>query len=250
MAARRIGSSNREAERRIMDALQIRLGARMERAMSNALAQDYAQAADKIERYEPFTVSGDSTGRILLAGWDTAAQTFGNRLLDQIGKRHGSMERKELISGVFRAAFVAFATEWVATKVTQINRTTEDQIRELVTRGEQEGAGVEAIARAIRQNMPQMSRLRSHVIARTETHMAASWANQTAAEESGIELVKEWCSSADGRTREDHYEADRQTVPLDMPFEVGGWPLLYPGDPNGPAAQVVSCRCQSLFVEP
>src|SRR5690625_4599139 len=248
--ARRIGSSNREAERRLMDALQIRLSARMERAMANALAKDYAQAADKIERYEPFTVSGESTGRILLAGWDTAAQTFGNRLLDQIGKRHGSMERKELISGVFRASFLAFASDWIATKVTQINRTTEDQIRELVTRGEQEGAGVDVIARAIRQNMPQMSRLRSHVIARTETHMAASWANQTAAEESGIELVKEWCSSADDRTREDHSEADRQTVPLDMPFEVGGWPLLYPGDPNGPAAQVVSCRCQSLFVEP
>src|SRR5690625_4038466 len=98
--------------------------------------------------------------------------------------------------------------------------------------------------------MPQLSRLREHVIARTETHMAASWANQTAAEESGIELVKEWCRSADDRTREDHSEADRQTVPVDMPFDVGGWPLLYPGDPNGPAAQVVSCRCQSLFVDP
>src|SRR5690625_2902252 len=173
--ARRIGSSNREAERRIMDALQVRLSARMERAMAASIAKDYADAAAKIERYEPFTVSGERTGRILLAGWDTAAQTFGNRLLDQIGKRHGSMERKELISGIFRAAFLAFATEWVATKVTQINRTTEDQIRDLITRGEQEGAGVDVIARTIRQNMPQMSRLRAHVIARTETHMAASW---------------------------------------------------------------------------
>ena len=247
---RRIGSSNREAERRIMDALQIRLSARMERAMTNALAQDYAQAADKIERYEPFTVSGENTGRILLAGWDTAAQTFGNRLLDQIGKRHGSMERKEFISGVFRAAFLAFATNWVATKVTQINRTTEEQIRDLITQGEQEGAGVEEIARAIRQNMPQMSRLRSHVIARTETHMAASWANQTAAEESGIELVKEWCSSADDRTRETHIEADGQRVPLSMSFNVGGYSLMYPGDPTAPAAETVMCRCQSLMVEP
>ncbi len=50
--ARRIGSSSREAERRIMDALQIRLGARMERAMSNTLAQDYAQAADKILEFD------------------------------------------------------------------------------------------------------------------------------------------------------------------------------------------------------
>src|SRR5699024_2213662 len=183
MAARRIRSSNREPGRRIMDAWQKRLGARMERAMSDALAQDDAQAADKIERYEPFAVSGESTGRILLAGWDTAAQTFGNRLLDQIGKRHGSMERKELISGVFRAAFLAFATDWIATKVTQINRTTEDQIRDLITQGEQEGAGVDVIARAIRQNNPQISRIRSPVIARTERHMAASWAKKTAAED-------------------------------------------------------------------
>lgn len=248
--ARRIGSSNREAERRIMDALQIRLGARMERAMSNALAQDYAQAADKIERYEPFTVSSESTGRILLAGWDTAAQTFGNRLLDQIGKRHGGMERKNLISGVFRAAFLAFATDWIATKVTQINRTTEDQIRELVTRGEQEGAGVDVIARAIRQNMPQMSRLRSHVIARTETHMASAWATQTAAEESGIELVKEWCASGDARTRETHQEADGQRQPLSMAFNVGGEMLEYPGDPHGSAENIVMCRCVGLYLEP
>lgn len=247
---RRIGSSNREAERRIMDALQIRLSARMERAMANALAQDYAQAADKIERYEPFTVSGESTGRILLAGWDTAAQTFGNRLLDQIGKRHGSMERKELISGVFRAAFLAFARDWIATKVTQINSTTEEQIRDLIIRGEQEGAGVDVIARTIRQNIPHMSRLRSHVIARTETHMAAGWANQTAAEESGIELVKEWCSSSDDRTRETHMEADGQRVPLAMSFNVGGHGLEFPGDPNGPAEEVIMCRCQSLMVEP
>src|SRR5690554_4105903 len=248
--ARRIGSSKREAERRIMDALQIRMSARMECAMSNALAQDYAQAAAKIERYEPFTVSGESTGRILLAGWDTAAQTFGNRLLDQIGKRHGGMERKELISGVFRASFLAFAKEWVATKVTQINRTTEEQIRDLITRGEQEGAGVDVIARTIRQNTPQMSRLRSHVIARTETHMASGWANQTAAEESGIDLVKEWCSSADDRTRETHREADGQRVPLSMSFNVGGYALKFPGDPAAPAAESVMCRCQSLMVEP
>src|SRR5699024_1345143 len=128
--------------------------------------------------------------------------------------------------------------------------TTEDQIRDLITRGEQEGAGVDVIARAIRQNMPQMSHLRSHVIARTETHMAAGWANQTAAEESGIELVKEWCSSADDRRRETHEAADGQQVPLAMSFDVGGYELKFPGDPNGPAEEVILCRCQSLFVEP
>lgn len=248
---RRIGSANREAERRILDAMQIRLAARAERALGAELARQYRAAADAIERQEPLpAIPRDGTGRIILAAWETAATAFGNRMFDALGKRGRlRMERKDLSAG-FRAAFLAFAEEWLAVKITQISETTADQIRQLVVEGEQDGASVEAIAKRIRSEAMPMSRLRAHVIARTETHFAAGWANEQAASEADITLVKEWAATADSRTRESHLEADGQTVPMGQAFDVGGYALRYPGDAAGPAEEVINCRCQALYLEP
>lgn len=233
-----------------MDALQVRLSARMERAMGASIARHYRAAADAIERHEPPPpVKGEETGRILLAGWEATATTFGNRMFDQLGKRGRRIERKA-VSGAFRAAFLAFAADWIATKITQIDGTTEEHIRALVLAGEQDGASVEAIAKRIRTEAMPMSRLRAHVIARTETHAAAGWANEQAASEAEIELLKEWVATHDARTRDSHREADGTTVPMGMPFELEGWPLRYPGDPAGPPELVINCRCQAIYVEP
>lgn len=249
--ARRLRSANREAERRILDALQIRLAARAERALGAELARQYRAAADAIERQEPLpAIPREGTGRIILAAWETSATAFGNRMFDALGKRGRlRMERKDL-SAAFRAAFLAFAEEWLAVKITQISDTTADQIRQLVVEGEQAGAGVEAIARRIRTEAMPMSRLRAHVIARTETHTAAGWANEQAASEADVELLKEWVATADSRTRESHLDADGQTVAMGLPFDVGGYRLMYPGDPAAPPGETVMCRCQAIYVEP
>lgn len=247
---RRVGNASREAERRIMDALQARLSARMERAMAASIAREYRAAARAVERREPWAVQGQDTGRILLAGWETTAIAFGNRMSNQLGKsRRQRIERKD-IGAAFRAAFLQFATEWIATKVTQINSTTEEQIRAVILAGEDEGASVEAIAKRIRAEALPSSRLRSHVIARTETHFAAGWANEQAATESGILLQKEWVATTDARTRESHLEVDGEVVAMSGAFNVGGALLRYPGDPSGPAEEVINCRCQAIYIEP
>jgi uncharacterized protein with gpF-like domain len=54
---------------------------------------------------------------------------------------------------------------------------------------------------------------------------------------------KEWVAVNDARTRDDHSAANGQVVDQDADFIVGGAPLKYPGDPSGPAQQVVNCRC-------
>ena len=56
-------------------------------------------------------------------------------------------------------------------------------------------------------------------------------------------MVKEWVSVDDNRTREAHHHADGQVVPLDEPFIVDGEELMYPGDINGSASNVINCRC-------
>jgi hypothetical protein len=65
-----------------------------------------------------------------------------------------------------------------------------------------------------------------------------------AASVSDVEFEKVWCAHMDKRTRDTHFAADGQQVPVDQTFQVGGSRLDFPGDPSGPPAEVASCRCR------
>ncbi len=84
-------------------------------------------------------------------------------------------------------------------------------------------------------------------IARTELHTAANTASDQAAQSTGLDLVKEWGATDDKRTREDHREANGQRVEMAQAFTVGGEKLMYPGDPNGSAHQIINCRCTCYY---
>lgn len=97
---------------------------------------------------------------------------------------------------------------------------------------------------------------RATVVARTETIGAMNAGSNdafTAFEEERDpeepELEKFWLATDDSRTRETHREAEGQRVPVGKPFTVGGFELEFPGDPTGPAQEVIQCRCVMLLVE-
>lgn len=69
------------------------------------------------------------------------------------------------------------------------------------------------------------------------------------ADPTGPRMLKRWVTAEDERVRPTHVEANGQTVPLDTPFVVGGATLRYPGDPQGPDAEVINCRCTQVYVE-
>ena len=82
-------------------------------------------------------------------------------------------------------------------------------------------------------------------IARMEGHriQQTSAVNvQQRAKEKGADVVKQWDAALDGRTRESHRRGDGEIRELDEKFSNG---LMFPGDPNGGAAEVVNCRCTS-----
>jgi len=92
---------------------------------------------------------------------------------------------------------------------------------------------------------------RAVTVARTETLAAVNAgvyrSAQLDAEQRGDPApFKQWIATADPRTRDTHREADKQRTLLTEPFRVGGAQLLFPGDPTGPANEVINCRC-SLF---
>lgn len=63
----------------------------------------------------------------------------------------------------------------------------------------------------------------------------------------GLVTGKQWVSARDGRVRQTHdtrlNPSLLQPIPLEQPFTVGGALLLYPGDPEGPAKEIINCRC-------
>jgi len=94
---------------------------------------------------------------------------------------------------------------------------------------------------------------RAQTIARTETigaynggHLAA-W--QARDELTGATTEKVWLCTIDTRTRDSHFRADGQRVRMDRPFRVGSALLMHPGDPTGPAGEVINCRCTMLDLE-
>lgn len=149
----------------------------------------------------------------------------------------------------FNRLIQAFITTLGAEKVTQISKTTEDQIRSAINDGVAEGVGTAGIASNIRSRAPVIAGVRSLVIARTEVHSASQWAQVTAIKDTGLVLRKEWVSAADERTRIDHADANGQIVGPDESFEVGGEELAFPGDPSGSAENIINCRCVLNFVE-
>lgn len=142
--------------------------------------------------------------------------------------------------------------------LTRIPEEVFHDIRAEIIRGHENGDPIEAIAAKVdgilrisgSENWPN----RAQVIAVTEVNGAANagWfaAAQRMQQNLSEHLSKKWVASHDTHVRPTHREADGQTVPLGSPFIVGTWPLLYPGDKNGPAEEIVNCRCTAVTVEP
>jgi hypothetical protein len=92
---------------------------------------------------------------------------------------------------------------------------------------------------------------RAITVARTETIAAVNAgifrAAQLDAEERGDPApFKAWLATDDTRTRPTHHAADGQRTLMNEPFRVGNAQLMFPGDPRGPAGEVINCRCSML----
>ena len=139
-----------------------------------------------------------------------------------------------------------------AMRVSQISGTTLAQIQRIIRAGELDGLGVSVIATNIFESMRgSFSRIRSATIARTETHTAASYANHAVNASLKIpNQKKRWVAVSDDRARQWHTVMNGVEVELDEDFIVRGMPMGYTGDPRGGAANVINCRCVTLYVTP
>jgi len=125
-----------------------------------------------------------------------------------------------------------------------------NRIDKIIQNGRAEGLTLREIARNIANDFG-FTRSRASLIARTETHSAATFANhqyyRTAGNDYGFNFVKQWVATNDERTRPDHRNANGQVVDMDEDFNIGGVLMEYAGDPKGGAKNVVNCRCVIVY---
>lgn len=170
-------------------------------------------------------------------------------VIDEFGLRILRNQKQE---SQFDTIIKEFIRLYGAIRVTQISNTTMRQINRIIKAGELDGLGVSVIAKNIFESMRgSFSKFRSATIARTETHTAASYANHAINQSLNIpKQMKRWVAVADDRSRPWHQAMNGKEVPLDEDFIVRGMPMSYTGDPKGGAANVINCRCVTVYFSP
>jgi len=172
-----------------------------------------------------------------------ALQVAGNQLFEEIGKDDPwSMPP---------ARALTFLQER-DNKMTGVAQDVFDRIRNAIEYGLEAGDSRADLADRIRGTANEISEGRATLVAQTETAHAYGVARHEAMVAAGI-LFKGWLSSRNKSVRPTHVAADEtymsEPIPADEPFIVGGYPLQHPGDPSGPAGEVINCHCVEIAME-
>lgn len=133
--------------------------------------------------------------------------------------------------------------------VLPITRTTKEWILKVLSKGIQQGLGIDAIV--VDMLKSDITKVRAELIARTEVMKASNYGADLGAEKTGLLLDDVWISIRDHRTRKDHITADGQVVRHGQPFIIGieKYQMLRPGDSESvdgrkvPAKEICNCRC-------
>lgn len=121
-------------------------------------------------------------------------------------------------------------------------------VRAQVSRGVANGSSWAQVAAELAQKMrsPLHTALYNSMrIARTEGHRVqqqSQWDALNKAKDKGCDIVKQWDSTLDGRTRPSHRMLDGQIKELDEDFEIGIKKAKYPGAFGRPEEDI-HCRC-------
>lgn len=140
-----------------------------------------------------------------------------------------------------------------SSRIVLVAESVKREVNKIIVLGLQEGLSIEQIRDRIMgvPGLPPLNgtlSVRARRIARTEIISASNLGSLEGALSTNLNFQKQWLSTPDDRTREDHIEANGQQVDKGAPFRVGGEDLIVPGDPSGSAGQTINCRCVQIYV--
>lgn len=194
------------------------------------------------------------------AAEDRAAQLIGAYLVrvgDQAvilqDRAWRKLERKDVQT--FRAARIDWARRQGAAMAVGLTASMRRRVADILAAGLKADLTPDQLRRQIREIIPALpgidAQRRAELIARTELHNAATWAQAHEAKSlaaRGAHLVKVWTATMDNRTRRAHRQANGQVREINQDFSVGGARMSRPGDPRGGAHNCVRCRCVCRYI--
>lgn len=131
--------------------------------------------------------------------------------------------------------------EVLAAQVTETTRKVlEDRV---LLEGVANGETVDELAARVRSVFTDLASWRGTMIARTETVGGFNGSSYLVAQESGVVTARVWLATGDARTRDSHVNSDSERVVSFTDRYSNG--CLHPG--NGPAAEVIMCRCVEQY---
>jgi len=147
-------------------------------------------------------------------------------------------------------SFASYGSAVGAERVTLVSGTAKATLQKvtqnLMTDLDFQNLGIAEKTRILRSQFNRYSAFQAQRLVRTEATSAANFATLKSANTvfPAADMMKEWIASFDDRTRSTHAEAGAsEPIPQNEPFMVGGALMMYPGDPSGPASEVINCRC-------
>lgn len=152
--------------------------------------------------------------------------------------------------------FVSKVLQQTGSQITEISQTTQLNVMRIIKESYNQGLSIPDTSKAIRVGMTEAAPARATLIARTELAGAVNGGSLAATKVfddavGGAGLSKQWLTSPGAKfPRHEEYEGlDGQTTTLDGFFDVGGFQMQFPGDPDGPPEEVCNCRCTMVYVE-
>lgn len=131
-----------------------------------------------------------------------------------------------------------------------MNVSTEDKLRNILSRAMEKGKGVEKVAQELVENGTIDNITRARTTAMTEMLRANSVSAQEAYIQSPAVADKKWRHTGAGKSnpRENHIDMDGQIVAVNEPFELKGadgniYYPMYPRDICLPLGESINCHC-------
>jgi SPP1 gp7 family putative phage head morphogenesis protein len=167
---------------------------------------------------------------------EVALQLAGKQMLEELSK-----DDVFTMPPAKALAFLADRENKLSDIADDVHRQIEESLQEGLLKGE----SMSKLADRVRGEFNEMGKARATRIAMTETAAAYGTAREAAMVQAGVQF-KIWLTSGNDNVRATHAAAQGQVRRVDEAFDVGGAQLQFPGDPDGPAEEIINCHCVQL----
>lgn len=195
--------------------------------------------------------------------WKTVGVWFAMKEFRTINNKK-SMSLKEgeeqLYTDIWEGEMLKYAEFEAGYRIVSITNTSKKVVRGLMSQlmkdVAEQGIGINEAARwlynSLNKGISKYAFYGAKRIAMTEILGASNRGSWQGAKSTGMPMMKNWLVSP-GISKKDRHVlypelTNGQKVDRDAPFKVGGYDLMYPGDPGGPLEEIINCKCGVEYI--